>query len=117
MSVVNCRVKYIRPRYKDLKDWISDPNNVYIGRGGVLFIDGKRFPEKNSKFANPFYIGNDGTREKVIEKYEMYITNKIEQDPSLKGELLSLKGKNLGCWCHPDPCHGHVLLKLIEKYT
>ena len=56
MSVVNCRVKYIRPRYKDLKDWISDPNNVYIGRGGVLFIDGKRFPEKNSKFANPFIL-------------------------------------------------------------
>lgn len=27
-----------------------------------------------------------------------------------------MKGKNLGCWCHPEPCHEDILLELIEKY-
>ena len=22
-----------------------------------------------------------------------------------------LSGKNLACWCAPQPCHGHVLLR------
>lgn len=21
----------------------------------------------------------------------------------------------LGCWCHPRPCHAHVLVRLIEE--
>jgi hypothetical protein len=44
MSVVNCKVQYIRPKYNNLKEWMNDPNNIYIGRGGVVFIDKKRFP-------------------------------------------------------------------------
>ena len=28
-----------------------------------------------------------------------------------------MKGKNLGCWCNPEPCHGDVLLELIDLYT
>ena len=35
MSVVNCKVKYIRPEYNNLKEWMDDENNYYIGRGGV----------------------------------------------------------------------------------
>jgi len=27
-----------------------------------------------------------------------------------------MKGKNLGCWCFPEPCHGNVLLELIDEY-
>lgn len=34
MSVVNCKVKYIRPQY--IEEWIKDDNNV--GRGGVLKV-------------------------------------------------------------------------------
>lgn len=44
MSVVNCKVKHIRPKYNNLEEWIKDENNVYIGRKGVVFIDEKRFP-------------------------------------------------------------------------
>ena len=36
MSVVNCKVKYIRPQYNDLEEWAKDDNNV--GRGGVLKV-------------------------------------------------------------------------------
>ena len=32
-------------------------------------------------------------------------------------QLISMKGKRLGCWCYPDACHGDVLLELIDMYT
>ena len=53
-KVVNCKVKYIRPEFKDLKEWMDGFNNVYIGRGGIVFINGTRFPPKGSPFCNPF---------------------------------------------------------------
>lgn len=115
MSVVNCKVKYIRPKYNNLKEWMDDPDNVYIGRKGIVFIDGKRFPSFSSKFANPYKVGKNGNRKEVIEKYKKYMSHKIEKDESLLSELLLLKGKNLGCWCHPEACHGDVLLKLIQE--
>jgi len=115
MSVVNCKVKNIRPKYNNLKEWIDDTNNVYIGRQGVVFIDGKRFPPYSSNFANPCKIGKDGTREEVLIKYKNYITERLENDKSLMAELVSLKGKNLGCWCNPEMCHGNILLELINE--
>ena len=45
-TCVNVKVKYIRPFYNNLKEWMEDENNVYIGRKGVVFIDGKRFRKK-----------------------------------------------------------------------
>ena len=111
--VVNCKVKYIRPRYKDLKEWVGDENNIYIGRSGVVFVNKERFPKKSSIFCNPFKIGKDGSRDEVLEKYRNYIIKKIEEDENFKSELIKLKGKNLGCWCKPEKCHGDILIELI----
>ena len=115
MSIINCKVKYIRPKYDNLKKWMDDSNNVYIGRSGVVFIDKERYPKKASIFANPYKITPNTTREEVLERYKYYIIEKISNDKNYAIELLKLKGKNLGCWCYPEPCHGNVLLKLIEK--
>ena len=71
--------------------------DVYIGRP--------------SKWGNPFEIGKDGTREEVIQKYRKWIL----KQPHLLNALDELKGKFLGCWCKPLPCHGDVLVELIEK--
>jgi hypothetical protein len=70
---------------------------VYIGRG--------------SPWGNPFRIGKDGTREEVIEKYEQY----LKVNKCLLFALHTLKGKTLGCYCKPLPCHGDVLVKYIKK--
>jgi hypothetical protein len=121
MPVVNCKVKYIRPEYDNLKQWMDDNDNVYIGRAGIVFIyndktkSKERYPKKSSIFANPYKLKKYGKREDVIEKYREYIIEKLKEDKKLKRKLLKLKGKNLGCWCHPEPCHGDVLLELIEK--
>ena len=73
--------------------------DVYIGRP--------------SFWGNPFEIGKDGTREEVIEMYENYVRNNAKMMKMVK----HLKGKTLGCWCHPKPCHGDVLLKLAEEMS
>ena len=121
MSVVNCKVAHIRPKYNNLKIWMEDSNNVYVGRQGVVFIkndEGKneRFPKKSSIFSNPFKIGKDGDRNKVLKKYRKYMIENLDNNTLLQRELLKLKNKNLGCWCFPEPCHANILLELIELY-
>lgn len=116
MEVVNVRVKYIRPQYKDLKEWMSDPQNVYIARARIVFIDGVRWPPEHSTWANPFRVGKDGTLEDVKVKYENYIRKRIT-NPKIFEELLSLKDKTLGCWCAPNFCHGNILQSLIAEYS
>ena len=75
----------------------KSPYDVYIGRP--------------SKWGNPFVIGKDGTRTEVIRKYEQYIRSK----PDLLFQLEELDGKILGCWCSPLPCHGDVLIRLLNE--
>ena len=71
--------------------------DVYIGRP--------------SPWGNPFRIGKDGSREEVIEKYREWIYTQYH----LIQAIPELKGKRLGCWCHPEPCHGDVLVQLAEE--
>lgn len=73
------------------------PNVVYIGRPSI--------------WGNPFFIGEHGDRKEVIERYREYILRR----PDLLAQLPNLKGKDLVCWCAPLPCHGDVLLELVEE--
>jgi Domain of unknown function (DUF4326) len=74
-----------------------DRCDVYIGRP--------------SKWGNPYLIGRDGTREEVIAKYRAWVLRR----PELLGALPELRGKTLGCWCAPQPCHGDVLAELAGR--
>lgn len=111
LPIINCRTKQLKELgYNNLKEWMNDKNNVYIG-GSSKYIC-----QALSAFANPFKIGRDGTRDEVLTKYETYITTKLDNDTQLSQDLINLRGKSLGCWCYPDPCHGDVLIKLIDEY-
>lgn len=112
MSVVNVRVSFLRPQYNNLKEWMDNPNHVYIGRGRIVVIDGQRYPTYDSLYCNPFKIGPDGDRDIVLTKYETYIKQKISKNELF---LEPLKNKILGCWCHPESCHGDILLKLLTE--
>lgn len=116
-TVVNVKVADIRPEYKDLEKWMKNKNNVYIGRRGVVFINNKRFPEHDSIWHNPFKINETSTREDVMRQYTVYIKNRLKLEPDLVKQLLKLKGKTLGCWCHPLQCHGDILVKMIKYYS
>ena len=118
-TVVNVKVAYIRPTYSNLKEWIKDENNVYIGRKGIVFIeeDGKkqRFPKYDSMFANIYKINKNNDREDVLKKYEIYLRQKLQNEPEFKYEFLKLKNKILGCWCKPEKCHGDIIVKILNE--
>ena len=79
--------------------------DIYIGRENITS------GYKRSKWANPFKIGEDGTRDEVVSKYETW----IKTQPELMNSLYELEGKTLGCWCNSNEnCHGKVLLKLLK---
>jgi hypothetical protein len=80
------------------------PFDVYIGRSI------KEFGE--SIWHNPFKVESGCGRKCVIAKYEAYIRSR----PDLIARLGELKGKTLGCWCHPKACHGDVLVKLVKEF-
>jgi Domain of unknown function (DUF4326) len=81
-----------------------EPYDVYIGRAVPSY--GLRA----SKWANPFRIDRDGTREEVIAKYERWLRSR----PELIAALPELRGRVLGCWCAPEGCHGDVLARLAN---
>lgn len=114
MSLVNVRVKNIRPKYSNLKEWCQDPDNVYIGRGRIVFIDGVRYPPTDSIFANPFKLKDCVSIDECLTKYEIHL-RRLLKSARIRSQFLQLKDKNLGCWCTPDRCHGDVILRLLEE--
>eukprot|EP00439_Symbiodinium_sp_Y106_P016677 s2160_g2.t1 len=47
------------------------------------------------------------TRDNVIELY--WKVTEAEHSEDMRGYVDGLLGKRLGCYCHPEACHGHVL--------
>ena len=74
--------------------------DIYIGRG--------------SPWGNPYKIGEDGTREEVIEKYRLYLWEQIKSGKITKEQLITLQSKRLGCFCKPQACHGDIIVKAVE---
>jgi hypothetical protein len=52
--------------------------------------------------------------EDAIKKYEEYFYSRIETDDYFLKEVLKLEGKTLGCFCHPKPCHGQVIIDFLN---
>lgn len=73
--------------------------------------------DRRSMFGNPFRIGPDGDREQVICLYQSWLQEKVRIDPAFRKALLKLRGKKLGCWCAPQPCHGDVIVRWLEANT
>jgi hypothetical protein len=69
---------------------------VYVGRGG--------------KWGNPFHIGPDGDRAAVIARHEAWLRDQHD----LLRALDELRGRDLVCYCAPQPCHGNLLLRLAN---
>jgi len=119
MSVVNVKVAYIRPKYQNLGEWCQKKNHIYIARRGIVFVDGERYPKKDSPWCNPYKVGAKYTREESLELYRKHLEKMLEDEDKLE-EFLLLKGKTLGCWCKEPKkevaCHGDVILEFLEKF-
>lgn len=77
----------------------KDDHDVFIGRPSV--------------FGNPYKIGEDGSREEVIEKFRKY-WYAPEQSKLRKKAKLELTGKRLGCYCSPKACHGDIIAEFLN---
>lgn len=94
----------------------TDEFDVYIGRA----VNRARDPRchKASIWANPFKPKSrtPADMKKMVVKYEKLMRERLEGDERdmWLRELRKLRGKRLGCWCAPQPCHGEVLAKLAE---
>ena len=77
---------------------VAPAGSVAIGRGSV--------------WGNPFIIGADGDRDTVISKFYHYAKWRLEREPKW---LEPLRGKDLACYCSPNPCHGNAIVMLLEE--
>lgn len=73
-----------------------DGDYIYIGRG--------------SRWGNPFTVAKYG-RKRCIELYEQY----FRQNELLMKDVMKLDGETLGCYCKPKPCHGDIIIKIINE--
>ncbi|WUD76910.1 DUF4326 domain-containing protein [Streptomyces sp. NBC_00510] len=96
-TVVNLKGHRDDPAYADV---------VYVGRPthrGGWHLAG-------SPLASPYRPGPDGTRQEVLDKYREHLLGR----PDLLAMLPALRGRRLGCWCLPEPCHAQVIAELAD---
>ena len=82
----------------------GEPFDVYIGRTGPWSLLRPSLTDVGwgNKFTRP--------RDRLA-RYEHY----VRHTPALVARLPELRGKRLGCWCAPAPCHGDVLVRLVDE--
>ena len=80
------------------------PFDVYVGRP--------------SEWGNPFsHLKSSAAEYKVdsveeaVDAFYGYAITRLAQDPKW---LDPLKDKVLACWCAPKPCHGDVIVRLLD---
>jgi hypothetical protein len=81
------------------------PFDVYIGRPSKW---GNRYTHLHRK--DTIYVS---TPEEAVRLYEAWIKERMIAEPE-KYNLDELRGKVLGCYCKPGPCHGDVLARLCN---
>lgn len=93
---------------------------VYIGRAGH---------GQEGTFGNPYRVGFvcDRCRKPhmsggdTLPCFKKYFEERL-QDPEFKRQVLSLRGKVLGCFCRPNDgfrgrvlCHGQIIAALLDN--
>lgn len=111
--LVDVHVDKLRARkIASLKEWMENPENLYIGRRNHYV------GVEASKWQNPFPVGKRYTLEESVQKYEEHVKKNLLSDlPELR------RVKEIGCWCCENPgvststprCHGEVLINLLHS--
>lgn len=91
---------------------------VYIGRRNVAW------KMRESRYANPFKIRDFQNPQDCLNAYREHIEKQLNNPyqpvrDQYRYWFSQLKGQTLVCWCKnkgDEPCHGDVLVELIEKY-
>ena len=91
-----------------------DHYDVYIGRPGRGIA---------GPFGNPVIVDEmcpvcDKIHKRASETiscYKEYFEWRAGCDAVFRQMVLELRGKTLGCFCHPRKCHGDIIVEWLEK--
>lgn len=70
--------------------------------------------DRTTPFGNPFILGKDGDRTTVLSKFRAYFEKRVNEDAFFRRQVLTLRGKRLGCVCSPKLCHGMIIVEWLE---
>jgi hypothetical protein len=95
---------------------MRDDYDVYIGRGKDPHTRewgewGNPFSHRESASA---MVTKANSVEEAIERYKADLWKRLRDGRLSVEKLAGLKGKTLGCWCAPGPCHGEVLVAAAD---
>ena len=99
-TVVNKRARGFKPNV----------NQRYIGRGSIWGNPFTHLPLSRTKAQFQVKTG-----EESMVCFEAWFRERLANDSNLRQKLLELDGHELVCYCKPAPCHGEILIKLIEE--
>jgi hypothetical protein len=90
--------------------------NMHDGTDVALLMwarDNDRFVriDRKSEWGNPFTMPDDGERAEVVGKFAKFY---LPYKDGLLARIPTLRGKVLGCWCHPQECHGHIIAEIVN---
>ena len=120
-NVICLKVYNLRKNdFEHLEEWLENPNNVYTGRNGRIFIHENKkrriFHFKGSKWQNPFNL-KEYTLDKSLALYVIHLFQ-----TGLIYDIDELRGKTLGCFCdeqrdhNRNPiCHAQILADLLDR--
>lgn len=92
-----------RPQARVVNVRKADHWDVYVGRG--------RCPKtgEEGRWGNPFTVEQHGRA-----AMRLYLDWLARRPVLIDRAREQLRGKVLGCWCPPGPCHGEVLARLAN---
>jgi hypothetical protein len=93
-NVNNLFKEEILPKVYNKKTDIIPEGAVYVGRP--------------TKWGNPYKISKSLRREDACRMYRTYVSGR---EAEIRNDL---KGKDLVCWCAPEPCHADVLIEIAN---
>jgi hypothetical protein len=92
----------------------GDHYDVYIGRAGHGH-DGYFGNPVHRNRRCPVCGATHYERGDTIACFERYFLERLTRDPEYRRRIIELKGKRLGCFCNPRPCHGDVIARWIDE--
>jgi hypothetical protein len=90
---------------------------VYIGRTGHgmdgYFGNPIRFDYK-CPICKQVHVDTEQGRFDLLQCYKKYFWKRLHCDFAFYERVKKLKGKRLGCFCAPKPCHGDVIKAWLD---
>ena len=117
-TAVCVKVKFLRPRHDNRREWLECEDHHLATRHGRVFIgsgeDKYVYHYKSSEWANPFTVKQHGL-DKSLKLFSEHLDTLLE-DEEVRARFRRLADMSeIGCFCNPgDRCHREVILSKLS---